>query len=90
MYPSGLHGLTALAYALVGLADRGNMGAAIDAMAGIRSLARDRPEDGFPALPLGELTAYGFELLIERALALGAADAFRDHPAYAAYMAERA
>jgi hypothetical protein len=90
MYPSGLHGLTALAYALVGLADRGNMGTAIDAMAGIRSLARDRPEDGFAALPLEELTAYGFELLIERALALGAADAFRDHPAYAAYMAERA
>ena len=89
MYPRSLHGLTALVYALVALADEATIRAAIDVMAGIRTLAATRPEPAFAALPLGELCAHGFELLIERALALGLAEAFRGSPTYAAYAAER-
>ena len=90
LYPASLHGLTALVYALVALADRATLPAAIEAMAGIGHLARDRPEPAFAALPLGELVTYGFELLIGRALEEGWQEAFRDSPAYAAYAAERA
>jgi hypothetical protein len=90
LYPRSLHGLTALVYALVGLADRATMPAAIEAMEGVRHLARDRPEVEFAALPLGELAAHGFELLIEKALGEGLQEAFRDSDAYAAYAADRA
>jgi hypothetical protein len=38
---------------------------------------------------LGELTTYGFELLIEKALAEGLQEAFRSSKAYATYAAER-
>jgi hypothetical protein len=89
MYPASLHGLTALVYAIVALADAETMPKAIDVMAGIRTLGRTRPEAGFAALPLGELTTYGFELLIERALANGWQDAFRGSAAYADYVASR-
>ena len=87
LYPVSLHGLTALVYALVGLADEGTMPAAIDAMAGVRTLDEVRPEAA--ALPLGELTTHGFELLIERALANGWQEAFRGSAAYADYLASR-
>jgi hypothetical protein len=40
-------------------------------------------------LPLGELTSFGFELLIGRALEKGWADVFAGNPAYADYAAER-
>lgn len=88
LYPGSLHGLTALVYAIVGIADEATMPAAIDVMAGIRTLDELRPEAA--VLPLGELTTYGFELLIERALANGWQEAFRGSEAYAAYMASRA
>jgi hypothetical protein len=87
LYPTSLHGLTALVYALVGLADEATMPAAIDAMAGVRTLDESRPEAA--ALPLGELTTHGFELLIERALANGWQEAFRASAAYADYLASR-
>jgi hypothetical protein len=84
MYPAGLHGLTALVYAVVGLADKATIAAAIDVMANIRNLSTLRPGHGFAKLPLGELTTYGFELLIEKALAEGLQEAFRSSKAYAA------
>jgi MoxR-like ATPase len=90
LYPASLHGLTALVYALVALADGRTMPAAIDAMAGIRGLAGIRPEPVFASLPLEELATYGFELLIERALENGWQEAFRDSAAYADYAAARA
>ncbi len=89
MYPASLHGLTALVYALISLADRDTLPAAIEVMAGIRHLAHDRTDGAFAALPLGELTTYGFELLIDKALGAGLQEAFRDSPAYAAYAQER-
>ncbi|QUJ76724.1 AAA family ATPase [Sulfitobacter albidus] len=89
MYPVSLHGLTALVYALVALADERSLPAAIDTLAGIRTLAVHRPEPEFARLPLGELVTYGFELLIERALAEGLQEAFRSSQSYADYLAAR-
>jgi MoxR-like ATPase len=90
LYPSNLHGLTALVYALVTLADAKNMPQVIDVMANIGTLAQVRRGPTDAALPLGELVTYGFELLIERALANGWQEAFRSSDAYAAYLETRA
>ncbi|MEQ6249981.1 MoxR family ATPase [Sulfitobacter sp. HNIBRBA3233] len=89
LYPRSLHGLTALVYALVTLADRDTIDAAIDVMAEIRTLASARSDPEFQRLPLAELTTYGFELLIEKALADGLQEAFRTSRSYADYMADR-
>jgi MoxR-like ATPase len=88
-YPASLHGLNALVYALVGAADAERIGAAIEAMDGIRHLARDRDEAVFRTMPLAELATFGFEMLIAKALDAGLADAFARSDAYAAYAAER-
>lgn len=89
MYPTSLHGLTALMYALVTLADARTIAPAIEVMAEIRELADKTRNPAFASLPLGELTTYGFELLIERALGQDLQEAFRTSDAYAAYAAER-
>ncbi|MFK7755195.1 MAG: AAA family ATPase [Sedimentitalea sp.] len=85
MYPQNLHGLTALIYALVTLTDKTTIAPVIDVMAGIRTL--EGP--AFAALPLGELTTHGFELLIDKALGLGLQEAFRSSKSYASYAAAR-
>lgn len=89
LYPSSLHGLTALVYALVNLADGETLPDVIDVMADVRKLASLRKEPAFARLPLAELCTYGFELLIEKALAQGLQEVFRTSAAYAAYAAER-
>lgn len=89
LYPQNLHGLTALIYALVALADARTMAPVIDVMAEIRTLAEGTSVPAFRGLPLGELTTYGFELLIDKALAEDLQEAFRTSEAYAAYAAER-
>lgn len=88
-YPASLHGLTALVYALINLADETTISAAIDVLADIRTLGTTRVEPVFGQLPLGELTTYGFELLIDKALSNNLQDAFRMSQSYAAYTAER-
>ncbi|MCC1481464.1 AAA family ATPase [Roseibaca sp. Y0-43] len=85
LYPPSMHGMTALIYALVARADAGNMGQCIEIMAEARRL-RDAP---FNAMPLAELGAHGFEMLIRKALDNDMAEAFLDSPAYAAYAEER-
>lgn len=89
LYPASLHGLTALVYALVTLADEDTLPAAIETLAAIRTLATAR-DAAFGRMPLGELTTYGFELLIDKALKAGWEDAFRTSEAYAAYARDRA
>jgi hypothetical protein len=89
LYPATLHGLNALVYGLVGALDAARAGAVIEALAAIRDLDRLRPGEGFGGLPLAELCTHGFELAIRKALEGGLAGAFLDHPAYAAYAAER-
>jgi hypothetical protein len=90
LYPASLHGLHALVYGIGGALDAARAPAAISALAAIRDLDRLRPGEGFGRLPLAELCTHGFELAIRRALDTGLAEAFLDHPAYAAYAAERA
>jgi MoxR-like ATPase len=89
MYPATMHGLTAVIYGTVALADRKNAPQAIETMAEIRSLAEHRDEPAFAAMPLGELTAFGFEMLIRKALAQGWHGAFATSPAYRVYSAQR-
>lgn len=82
MYPTSMNGLVGLIYALVAQADAETMPGAIEVMADIREVSG-------AGLPLAELTSFGFELLIRKALNEGLQEAFRDHEAYAAYMAAR-
>ena len=89
LYPASLHGLTALVYALVRLAEADTIAPVIDVMAEIRTLGTARSDANFARLPLGELCTYGFELLIDKALKDGLQEAFRTSKSYSAYAAER-
>lgn len=89
LYPSSLHGLTALVYALITLADATTIERVIDVLVEIGGLAKLRKDAGFERLPLGELSTYGIELLIEKALKDGLQEAFRHSRSYAAYTSDR-
>lgn len=90
MVPATMHGLTALVYALVAVADRENLATVIDILAGLRGIAARRPDaPALATLPLGELATHGFEMLIRKALDAGWQDVFLASPAYRAYAAER-
>lgn len=89
MYPSSLHGLTALVYALITLAEKATIDRVIDVMTEIRTLGNIRSDPAFARLPLGELCTYGVELLIDKALKQGLQEAFRNSKSYADYTAER-
>jgi MoxR-like ATPase len=82
LYPTSMNGLVGLIYALVSHADAQTTAGVIEVMADIATLER-------PGLPLAELTSFGFELLIRKALAEGLEDAFRGSDAYARYAATR-
>ncbi len=83
LYPATLHGLTALIYGLVAIADEQTLPTAIDVMADIRALP-------LRAMPLAELTGFGFELLIRKGLENGWQAAFANSPAYTDYARSRA
>lgn len=89
LYPESLDGLNALVYGLVGAADEARIGRAIEVMAELRRLARLRPIPVFSRAPLAELTAFGFEMMMRKALDEGLEAAFLSSPAYAEYVAER-
>ena len=89
MYPATMHGLHALVYGLIGALEEDNVAQVCEAMAGLRALPRERPDDGFARLPLAELTTHGFELLLRRGLDRGLGEAFLNAPAYTAYAEER-
>jgi hypothetical protein len=61
LYPSTLHGLTALIYGLLAMADNKTLPAAIEVMADIAMLPQR-------AMPLAELTAFRLNLLIRKRL----------------------
>lgn len=85
MYPRTLHGLTALVYGLIGATRRENLSTAIEILVDLRGLGGQ----GYGGLPVSELAAFGFEMLIGRALEQGWEDVFADSPDYAAYAADR-
>jgi len=57
-------------------------------IAELREMVTDPPKAA--GLPLRELATAGFEMLIERCLALDLADVILDHPAYLAHLERRA
>lgn len=85
LYPETLNGLVGLIYGLVAQTDADTLPDVIEVMADIRGL-KSTP---LQSLPLGELTSFGFELLIRKALAQGLQEAFRGSSAYAEYAQER-
>ncbi|MFK7874278.1 MAG: AAA family ATPase [Paracoccaceae bacterium] len=89
LFPSNLHGLNALIFGLIGAANAQTMPRVIEIMEQLRHLNRDCPDAGFGALPLAELCAFGFELLMAKALKYDLTQAFATSPAYAAYAADR-
>lgn len=89
MYPATMHGLNALVSGLVGILDATNAHDVIDIMAGIRHLGSSRDEPAFARMPLAELTTYGFEMLIRRALDLGLGETFLASDAWRAHAEER-
>jgi len=83
LYPTSLNGLVGMIYALVAHADDTSIAEVIDIMADLRHVEA-------PGLPLAELTTFGFEILIRKAMTNGLAEAFRTSDAYKRYAAERA
>ncbi|PIL18050.1 hypothetical protein P775_21755 [Puniceibacterium antarcticum] len=89
LYPRTLHGLTALIYALIALADADSLPVVIDVMADMDSLAVGRNAGVFARLPVRELASFGFELLISKALDQGWEGSFAGSDSYAAYASAR-
>lgn len=89
LYPETLHGLNAVVFGLVGAANDETIGTAIDCMEQIRRLAALRSEATFDALPLSELSAFGFEMLLAKALKADLSDAFANSAAYQRYAEDR-
>lgn len=83
LYPTTINGLVGLIYALVAQVDSATISDTIDIMADLRHIDA-------PALPLGEVTGFGFEILIRKAMADGLAEAFRTSKSYASYAQDRA
>jgi len=84
LYPRTLHGLTALVYGLVGAVRQDTLPAAIEILTDLRGLGETSA-----GLPMAELAAFGFELLIGRALEKGWQESFATSEAYATYAAAR-
>ena len=86
LYPTSMNGLVGLIYGLVAQTDETTIQTTIEVMADVRSLKNNE----VAPLPLGELTSFGFELLIRKALANGLEDGFLQSAAYAEYTRDRA
>ncbi|MEM6588401.1 MAG: MoxR family ATPase [Pseudomonadota bacterium] len=83
LYPTSINGLVGLIYALVTEAREATISDVIDIMADLRHVKA-------PGLPLAEVTSFGFEILIRKAMSDGLAEAFRTSEAYQTYAADRA
>ncbi len=83
LYPKSINGLVGLVYALVARVDEETISDAIDIIADLRHVEA-------PTLPLGEVTNFGFEILIRKSMSEGLAEAFRTSQSYQDYVKERA
>lgn len=83
LYPKTINGLVGMIYALVAHVDESSIHQVIDIMADLRTVDAQ-------GLPLAELTSFGFEILIRKAMTDGLAEAFRTSEAYRRYAEERA
>lgn len=89
LFPDNLNGLNAVVFGLVGVAERANLPRIIDTLEQIRHLSKHRDASQFGRLPLAELCAYGFEMLLAKAFKAGLQDVFATSDAYARYAADR-
>jgi len=90
MYPTTMHGLQAMVFGLVGLANETNMETVFEILVDMMDLVRLRPkDDGFARLPLAELTTYGFESVLSKLLDSGLGAEILENPIYKAYSAKR-
>ncbi|MDO8884538.1 MAG: MoxR family ATPase [Pseudotabrizicola sp.] len=90
LYPTSLHGLTALTYALIGAVEQSTIAPVIALMVGVGKLHQHRSEPELRSLPLAELCTHGFELLLQKALTNGWVDHFAASPDWQAYARARA
>ncbi len=90
LFPSTLHGLNAVVFGLIGAADADRLPAVIETLEQVRHLAAQRDEPEFSALPLAELCAFGFEILLQKALKEGQHAVVAQSEAYRRYAADRA
>lgn len=89
LYPNTLHGLNALVFGIIGAADGENLHRVIDTMEQLRHLDQLRKDPAFASLPLAELCAFGFEILMAKALKHGWSAHFAQSDAYQVYAADR-
>ncbi len=90
MYPTKMHGLQAMVFGLVGLADETNMDAVFEILLDMMDLARlRRSEQSFAMLPLAELATYGFESVLSKLLEKGMGREILENPIYKEYSAKR-
>lgn len=90
MYPMTMHGLQAMVFGLVGLADQDNMYPVFEILVDIMELPRLRPSDtDFTRLPLAELTTYGFENVLSKLLESGLGTEILENSIYKSYSAKR-
>lgn len=90
MYPASMHGLNAMVFGLLGLADEDNYGACIEIMVDMAKLGEKRPDTAeFKAMPLSELTTHGFESMLDKLMDKGLGDKVFNHPVFQEYWKER-
>ncbi len=83
LYPRTVNGLVGMIYALVSEAREDTMAAIIEILADLDTVEA-------PGVALGELRAFGFDILIRKSMAADLAEAFRHSEDYARYAADRA
>ncbi len=90
LYPDTMHGLQAMVFGLVGLANESNMDPVFEILVDTMDLVHLRPkEDSFPRLPLAELSTYGFESVLSKLLEAGLGLEILENPIYQSYSAKR-
>jgi len=90
MFPNSMHGLNAMVFGLLGMADEKTADAVIEIMVDLGRLKELRPETPeFKAMPLKELSTHGFESLLGKLMDKGLHQVILDNPAFQDYTAER-
>lgn len=90
MFPASMHGLNAMVFGLLSMADEKNYGECVEIMVDMGKLAEKRPETPeFKQMPLMEMTTHGFESLLEKLMNKGLGDKVFNHPVFQEYWKER-
>ena len=89
LFPETLHGMNAVVFGLVGEATVERLPQIIETMEQIRRIPDHNENAAFTQLPLAELSTFGFEMLLAKALKEGWQDTFINSEAYRRYAADR-